>query len=228
MQSWNTYIYICIFIICIQKTVFPTAFKRAKVIPLPKTKAVSSDLKDYRPIATLAVLTKPLERHIHKHLTGSLETHHLFHSFQSGFRCGQCGQTAVTRLTDIWLSVFNSRQMSGAVFLDFSRAFGLVHHDILLKKLSSYTLSMASMTFLRSYLQGRLHRVLVNGTYSQETSITSGVPQGLILGPLLFCIFINNLPMCLTRPSVKCELSADDGTHNTANDNIDNICRDLQ
>ena len=103
-------------------------------------------MKDYRPIATLAVLTKPLERHIHKHLTGSLETHHLFHSFQSGFRCGQCGQTAVTRLTDILLSVFNRRQMSGAVFLDFSRAFDLVHHDILLKKLSSYILSMASIT----------------------------------------------------------------------------------
>ena len=90
-------------------------------------------------------------------------------------------------------------------------------------------LSIAIIAFLlRSYLQDRLQCVLVNGTYCHETSITSGVSQGSILGPLLFCIFINDLPLCLTRASVQCDLFADDGTLSTANDNVDNIRRDLQ
>ena len=76
----------CIYKFCIEKNVFPTAFKRAKVIQLPKTKTISTDLNDYRPISILSVLTKPLERHIHEHLTNFLETRHLFYSFQSGFR----------------------------------------------------------------------------------------------------------------------------------------------
>ena len=87
---------------------------------------------------------------------------------------------------------------------------------------------MASITFLRAYLHGRLQCVLVNGTYSQDISITSWVPQGPIRGPLLFCIFVNDRPMCITRPSVQCDLFVDDGIHNTANDNTDNIRRDLQ
>ena len=83
------------------------------------------------------------------------------------FLCGNSYQTAVTRLTDSWLSAFNNRQISNAVFLDFCKAFDLVHHDILLK-LYSYNLSMASITFLRSYLQGHTQCVLLMYTPKQQ------------------------------------------------------------
>ena len=143
-----------IYNLCIHKNVFPTAFKRTKVIPLPKTKTISTDLNNYRPISILSVLTKPLERHIHKHLTDFLQRHQLFHSFQSGFRSGQSCQTAVTRLTDTWLSALNNRQMSDAVFLDFRKAFDLVHYDIFTEKAIHVQLEHRKYIFLTILLTG--------------------------------------------------------------------------
>ena len=91
--------------LCIQKNVFPTAFKRAKVIPFPNTKPISTDLNDYRCTSILSALTKPLERDIHKHLTYILETHQRFHSFQSGFRCEHSCQIVVIRLIIIIMEI---------------------------------------------------------------------------------------------------------------------------
>ena len=154
----------------LQKNVFPTTFKRAKVIPLPKTKAISTDLNDYCPaISILPVLTKPLERHVHKHLTDFLETHQLFHSFQSGFRCEHSCQTVVTRLTDTWLSAFNNRQMSGAEFLDFrksSRYFTGSSRYFTEKTTIHVQLKHRKYSFLTILLTDHLQGVLVNGTYS--------------------------------------------------------------
>ena len=116
----------------------PTAFKRSEVIPfrktktiftdlpLPKTKTISTDLNDYRSISVLSILTKLLERYIHKH-ERPIWKHVIFSIlFNLAYDVGIGCQTAVTRLTDTWLSAFNNRQISGAVFLDFRKAFDLV------------------------------------------------------------------------------------------------------
>ena len=209
----------------------PTAFTRAKVIPLPKTKTISIDLNDYRPISILSVLTKPLERHIHKQLTvflGFFRNTLAFPFFQSGFQCRHSCQTAITRLTDTWLSAINNRRMPGAVFLDFRKAFVLVHHDILLKKTIHVQLQHRKYSFLTILLAGSSTMCICKWHILPRNVYNKWSPQESILGPLLFCVFINDLPMCLTRASVQYDLFADDVTLNTANDNLDNIHRNLQ
>ena len=135
-----------IFILCIERNVFPSEFQKAKVIPLPKTKDYKN-LNDCRPVSLLSVLSKRLERHIHKHLVAYLETRNFFYPFQSGFRRKHSWHTASCRLTDSWLSAINRSDMSGDVVLDLKKAFDLVDHRILLSKLSVYLNSSNSLPF---------------------------------------------------------------------------------
>ena len=216
-----------IYNLCIKQSTFPKAFKSAKVIPLPKT----TDLRNpsnFRPISLLSVLSKPLEKHIYKHLIDYMEHHGLFHAFQSGFRRNHSCHTALVHLCDKWLSAINKSEITGAVFLDFKKAFDLVNHDILLQKLSLYVQNYSTVELLRSFLLNRTQFVYASGELSKEGTITCGVPQGSILGPLLFCIFINDLPMHITNTSISCELFADDSTIHTQSSNLKTLQSSLQ
>ena len=107
----------------------------------------------------------------------------------------------------------------GAVFLDLKKAFDLVSHNILIKKLSSYTANSPSVAFFTSYLELSPQIVYINGEYSTEGIIRYEIPQGSILGPLLFCIFINDLPLHITSDAVNCEMFADDTSLNASDKN---------
>ena len=218
-----TYIYN----MCIKHNIMPTAFKTAQVFPLPKSKDIS-DLNNFRPISLISVLSKPLERHIHKHLLTYFDSHKLFHPLQSGFRPHHSCQSALTRLCDTWLSAVNQQKLTGAVFLDFKKAFDLVNHKILIKKLSVYLCNKTSQSFFESYLENRSQFVLTNGHFSSTEKVTCGVPQGSVLGPLLFCIFINDLPLCISDPLVTCDLFADDTTLHSSAKSISNLQTSLQ
>jgi len=141
-----TYIYN----LCISQNIFPSALKTARVIPLPKNKDLS-DVNNFRPISILPLLSKPLEKHIQKHLLTFMENNNLFHSFQSGFRQNHSCSTALATLCDKWLSNINESKLTGAVFLDFKKAFDLVDHSILLQKLKEYVRNDNTLAFFESY-----------------------------------------------------------------------------
>ena len=208
--------YICesltfLYNLCLKNHVFPRIFKEAKVIPIPKTKN-AKDVDDFRPISILPVISKPLEKHIHFHLLNYLEDRNLFHKLQSGFRPNHSCNTAQIRLCNSWTKAIDEENIVGAVYLDLRKAFDMVDHDILLRKLSIYFQNENSVLLLRSYLSDRTQRTYVNGSLSSLIETYHGVPQGSILGPLLFCLYINDLPLHLRHKNVALDLFADDAS----------------
>jgi hypothetical protein len=218
-----TYIYN----LCIQLNKFPSSFKMAKVIPIPKCKE-SSSIDNFRPISILSILSKPLERHIHKHLTSFVENKGLIHSYQSGFRPKHSCHTALTRICDSWLGAINQRNLVGTVFLDLRKAFDLVNHDILTQKLQIYLQSENSTSLLSSYLSGRQQCVYTNGLLSLPGPVKFGVPQGSVLGPLLFSLYINDMPLTLSHRDATLDLFADDSQLHTQSRSLDQIQNTLQ
>ena len=130
----------------------------------------------------------------------------------SGFRCKHSCNTAIVRLTHSWLTAMNRSEVSGVIFLDLKKAFDLVDHNIMMYKLGCYLQNLSSLPFFKSYLEGRTQRVFLHGSYSSESSVKLGIPQGSVLGPILFSIFINDLPLHVTNISVACDMLADDTT----------------
>ena len=173
------------------------------------------------------MLSKILERHVHIALYDFLNRHGLLFIHQSGFRPFHSCDTALIELRDTLLLNLDKGLISGLSLIDFRKAFDLVDHDILLEKLAMYNISHFSLQWFSSYLRDRTQKVVIEGKLSDPLPVTSGVPQGSILGPLLFIIFVNDLPIHTGNPDAM-HIYADDTTQVAAGKTVTDVAVDLE
>lgn len=162
---------------------------------------------NYRPISLLSTCSKLLEHIVSKHLSDYLETHNLLSPAQHGFRKGLSTITQLVELVHNISETINSRGQMDLIFLDFSKAFDKVSHPKLLSIIHAFFKNPNITHWFESYLHSREQYVEIGGYKSSPLPVVSGVPQGSVLGPLLFLIFINDITMCT---SVPLRLFADD------------------
>ena len=172
------------------------------------------NVNNYRPISVLPVLSKVIERHVHDSLYSYLCTDNLIYSKQSGFRKRHSTETALIGIIDELLFNLDSDRVSGMILIDYCKAFDMVDHSILLQKLQAYGFDNKSLIWFRSYLNERRQLVSMGNIESPTACVRHGVPQGSILGPLLFIVFINDLPLHVS--SAQIDLYADDTTLTSA------------
>ena len=186
----------------------PDEWKVAHIFPLFK-KGDKTQAENYRPISLTCIVSKLLEHIVHSNVMGFLDSNQILTPFQHGFRQKRsCESQLLTTLRDFTDSLKKSGQID-AILLDFSKAFDKVDHRLLLSKINNLGITGPLLKWISSFLSNRLQHVIVDGCISEANDVLSGVPQGTVLGPLFFLIYINDICQNLT-PGTSIRLFADD------------------
>ena len=194
---------------CIREGHFPDILKKAKVIPIHKGDSVLT-VSNYRPISLLPIFSKILERLIYNQFIEYINENNILSELQFGFQKNRSTEHAISAIFSNITNALSRKQSSYCIFLDFAKAFDTVNHSILIDKLSYYGVHGNTLALFRSYLSNRAQVVEVNGKTSDQGIIKHGVPQGSILGPLLFLLYINDISE--SSDVLKFFLFADDTT----------------
>jgi exonuclease III len=192
--------------------IFPSEFKTAVVKPLiKKTSLDPNQLKNYRPVSNLSFVSKILEKTVLKQLSAHLQANNLMHPLQSAYRVGHSTETALVRVVSDLLTAADNSQVSALVLLDLSAAFDTVDHNIMLHRLENYFgLAGTALHWFRSYLTSRKQLISVFDIQSNLAHLEFGVPQGSVLGPMLFTLYTQPLSQIFSKHSVNHHMYADD------------------
>uniref|UniRef100_A0A1B6KI47 Reverse transcriptase domain-containing protein n=1 Tax=Graphocephala atropunctata TaxID=36148 RepID=A0A1B6KI47_9HEMI len=194
---------------CVVQGVFSNVSKISKVVPIHK-KGPKNLCANYRPISIIPTVSKVFERLIHNQLNNYLELNGLLSKSQFGFRPKHSTVNAVSSLISDCYKGLECHEKVVFRSFDLSKAFDTVDHCVLVNKLAFYLSDNLAVNFFKPYLEGRQQAICTDGIFSKTLSVPHGVPQGSILGPTLFIVYINDLPSNLANPNVNSFLFADD------------------
>ena len=204
-------VFVSIFNGSLKEGAFPTYWKKALITPILKKKGLETSFSNYRPVSNLQFISKVLEKVVAKQLCSYLVSHNLLEPHQSAYRPGFSVETALLKVKSDILHHLDNRRCVLLLLLDLSAAFDTVDHQILLQRLSSsFGISGTVLDWLGSYLTGRSQSVILNGVESNECLLPWGVPQGSVLGPLLFTCYTSSLGAIARKFNVSFHSYADD------------------
>ena len=212
-----------IFNTSLENCVFPSELKYFNVTPMFK-KDDNTNKGNYRPIRILPVISKILERLMFQQMSSFVDN--VISPYLCGFRKGYSTQHALLLLMHKINKSLDLKQKVGLLMMDLSKTFDCISHDLIIAKLYAYGFDKGSLKFIYSYLKGRCQRVKINTNYSSWKDILTGVPQGSVLGPLLFNIFLNDIFYFVNEKDI-CNY-ADDNTLSVADIDINNIINGLE